>query len=241
MKYKAVIVEDDPLSYQVLSDVLADGFVELEVVAHYSNVADAATGLKDADADVVFLDMELPDGKGFDVLSALNSIDFEVIITTMHDSFMLEAIKHSAIDYLMKPITKTALHDAVDRFKSRIQKVSDSKSVVRNTPSNRLVIPNQDGLILVEISDIIRLESDGAYTNLYLANGQKHMTSKNLGFYQNQLDPDSFFRVHHSHIISIAHIKNYVRGEGGQVIMSDESMVNVSRRRKEDFLRALGA
>lgn len=239
MKYKAVIVEDDPLSHEILVDLINDHFHQIELVGHFSTVAEATEGIDQNQVDLVFLDMELPDGKGFDVLSAIGSIDFEVIITTMHDSYMLEAIKHSAIDYLMKPVTKQALADALIRFEQRISK-STTKPNQEKSYASRMAIPNQEGLILVEIAQIIRLASDGAYTVLHLTDGRKLMTSKNLGFYQTQLNPEAFVRVHHGHIIHIPHIKNYVRGEGGHVVMTDNSEVSVSRRKKEEFLAALG-
>jgi len=231
MKYRAAIVEDDPLSFQILNDLIQDEFEQLEVVAHFTNVKAATDGIIELDVDLVFLDIELSDGLGFDILTSLKSIDFEVIITTMHDSFMLKAIKHSAIDYLMKPLTRKALIEALVRFEKRIE---------RKAVTTRLVIPNQDGLLLLEIAEIIRLESDGAYTNFHLENGKRHIASKNLGFYETQLERNSFFRIHHGHLINLNHLKHYVRGDGGQAVMSDDSTINVSRRRKDDFLRAMG-
>lgn len=230
MKYRAAIVEDDPLSFQILNDLIQDEFEQLEIVAQFTNVKDAIDGIIELNVDLVFLDIGLPDGLGFDILTSFKSIDFEVIITTMHDSFMLEAIKYSAIDYLMKPLNRKGLIEALNRFEKRIG---------RKAGTTRLVIPNQDGLLLLEIAEIIRLESDGAYTNLYLKNGKRHMASKNLGFYESQLEQNSFFRIHHGHLINLNHLKHYVRGEGGQAVMSDNSVINVSRRRKDDFLRAI--
>ncbi|MFT4771617.1 MAG: two-component system LytT family response regulator [Cryomorphaceae bacterium] len=240
MTYRAVIVEDDLLSFQVLSDLIEDEFEQIEIVAHFATVKAATEGLLRLKIDLVFLDMQLTDGLGFDLLTGLKSIDFEVIITTMHDSYMLEAIKHSAIDYLMKPLEKKGLREAIERFENRIVKKGATTKPAQ-AKTNKLVIPSQDGLLLIDIEEIIRLESDGAYTHLYLMNGQKHMTSKNLGFYESQLVSHAFFRVHHGHLINLIHLKNYVRAEGGQAVMSDDSLVNVSRRRKEDFLRAIGA
>lgn len=239
--YKAAIVEDDPLSAEALKDLLKKDFSEIEVDVHYSNISEAIPGLSHSNVDLVFLDMELEDGKGFDVLQGLGEISFEVIITTVHQNYMLEAIKHSALDYILKPVGKANLNEAFDRFKKRkgfrVPK-SEPTNAVR---SNKLVIPNQEGLILVEIEDILSLESDGPYTTLNLVGSKKQVSSKNLGFYEELLKHHSFFRVHHSHIVNLNHVANYVRGEGGHVVLSDKSMVAVSRRKKEDFLVALGA
>ncbi|MCZ4409834.1 LytTR family DNA-binding domain-containing protein [Cryomorphaceae bacterium 1068] len=237
--YKAVIVEDDSLSAEAFSDLLKGGEFDIEVAAVFDSVSSAITGIRNSAPDLLFLDMELGDGKGFDVLQAIGEISFEVIITTAHETYMLEAIKHSALDYLLKPVEKQELREAFRRFEKRIaQKVPkvDQQSV----KSNKLVIPNQEGLILVEIEDILRLESDGPYTTLHLAGGQKKVSSKNLGFYEESLKHHSFFRVHHSHVVNLNHVANYVRGEGGHVVLSDKSIVAVSRRKKEDFLSVLG-
>lgn len=240
--YKVVIIDDDPLSQQSLLDLVEKELNQFQIEGVFSNVADGIAALKDLDIDLVFLDMELPDGQGFDVLKSLEEIHFEVIITTMHNSFMLEAIKHSAIDYLMKPVEKAGLLGAVSNFEKRIAKFKKVNTRInhKENRSNRLVIPNQQGLLLVEIDDIVRLESEGAYTKLFTVDKTVHLTSRNLGYYEQQLNQYDFFRAHHKHLINLAHIKNYIRGEGGQVVMSDNSTVDVSRRKKDDFMKVLG-
>jgi two-component system LytT family response regulator len=238
--FKTVIIDDDPFSQETLKDILGSFSDGYEIVAVYSGVEETLNNLPQQDVDLVLLDMELQDGQGFDVLRQIEDINFEIIITTMHDSFMLEAIKHSAIDYLMKPISKVDLSAALSRFEKKIEKfelLKKSKSVSRK---NRLVIPDQKGLILLEIKDIIRLESDGAYTKLFVANGETHLISKNLGYYENKLGEHDFTRVHHKHLINMNHVKNYLRGEGGTLIMSDNSSIEVSRRKKDFFLQKLG-
>lgn len=237
--YKAVIVEDDPLSAEALKDVLKNSFHEIELIGTYSCVSDAIHGLNLLTPDLVFLDIELEDGKGFDVLKELGEISFEVIITTVHQTYMLEAIKHSALDYIMKPVERDELLEALNRFK---KKQSKPKAEVKESVSTkRLVLPNQEGLILVEISDILRLESDGPYTTLHLKGNRKQVSSKNLGFYESALSDHSFFRTHHSHLVNLSHVVNYVRGEGGHVVLTDQSIAPVSRRKKDNFLSALGA
>lgn len=240
--FGVVIIDDDPFSQVVIEDLLHTSYPDFSIVAKFSKVQEALLALPKIEADLLFLDMELEDGFGFDILKQLEEIDFEVIITTMHDSYMLQAIKHSAIDYLMKPLAKKDFAEAITRFQNKRSKVQkhNSDNSNRAISHRRLVIPNQNGLVLVEISDIIRMESEGAYTRITLVDGKTHLTSKNLGFYESQLAVHDFLRVHHSHLISLMHIKNYVKGEGGYVIMSDNTMVEVSRRKKEDFMRKLG-
>jgi len=240
-KYKVAIVEDDPLSQQMLQDLIERSFPDFRVCATFSSVNDAVAELEMQQVNLLLLDMELGDGRGFDVLKRLDPIDFEVIITTMHDSYMLEAIKHSAIDYLMKPISKSALAEAFDRFEQKKSRRAPQASSLNTARTNKLVIPNQEGLNLVEIEDILRLESDGPYTTIHLVNGEKEVSSKNLGTYESMLAKYPFYRVHHSHLINLNHVVNYFKGEGGHVVLSDQSIVAVSRRKKDDFLAALGA
>jgi len=239
--YKAAIVEDDPLSAEALKDILKTDFSEISLEAIYQSVADATQGIRKNKIDLVFLDMELDDGKGFDVLKDLGEISFEVIITTGHESYMLEAIKHSALDYILKPVEREELTEAFERFKKKRAIRSENKDLSDAVRSKKLVLPNQEGLILVEIADILRLESDGPYTTIHLKDGKKQVSSKNLGFYESALAHRSFFRVHHSHIVNLNHVINYHRGEGGHVVFSDQSIAPVSRRKKDDFLKALGA
>lgn len=240
--FKAVIIEDDEFSQLVLQDLLELHFREIDVIGVYDSIAESLKHLNTTQVDLVFLDMELKDGKGFDLLEQLNEITFEVIITTMHDTFMLDAIKHSAIDYIMKPVTRSAMNEALDRFKKRLNRTQPSQKAqaIQGVLPSRMVIPNQAGLILLEINDIVRLESDGAYSKIFLQDGESHLTSKNLGHYETQLSSHGFFRVHHGHLINLSKVKNYVRGIGGQVVMADGSNVDVSKRRKDAFLQILG-
>ncbi len=241
--YRTVIIDDDPLSQEILKDIIHSDIDDCIISEVYSSVNEAIAGLPRLDFDLLFLDMELQDGYGFDVLKALTEVNFEVIITTMHDSFMLEAIKHSAIDYLMKPITSKALKEAMERFELRMarRRALEAASSNKPLPKNRLVIPNQNGLVLVEIENILRMESEGAYTRIVMAGGASHLASKNLGFYESQLAQHDFTRVHHSHLINMRHVAKYVKGEGGHVVMTDNALVDVSRRRKEEFMRRLGS
>ena len=237
--YRTVIVEDDPLSQEALKDILQDFKNEYEIVGIYSSVEDTLAEISKNEVDLVLLDMELTDGQGFDVLKRLENISFEVIIITMHDSFMLEAIKHSALDYLMKPIDKTEISLALGRFKVKMEKLEELKMSSVPQKKNRLVIPSHNGLVLVDIKELVRLESEGSYTKIFAADNNTYMMSKNLGYYENQLEGQNFIRVHHKHLINMDHVKSYTHEEGGKVVLSDNSIVEVSRRKKDQFLQKL--
>jgi two-component system, LytTR family, response regulator len=237
--FKTVIIEDDSFAREMLSDVLAKHSESYVVSAFFDSVKSAVRSLPALEPDLVFLDMELTDGKGFDILEKLVKINFEIIVTTQHDSYMLQAIKHSALDYLLKPVNTKSVAAALKRFEN---KMTESKATLKtNAPVhiNKIILPMNEGLLLLNISNIIRLESDGAYTTFFTADGNKYLTSRTLATYEDQLIPQSFFRVHHSHLVNMNHISKYVKGEGGHVVMSDNSTVDVSRRKKDDFLRAL--
>jgi len=240
--YRVAIVEDDPLSQQMLKDLMDADFGNYEVCHVFSNVPEAVEVLKEAPIDLLLLDMELGNEQGFDVLRQLDNINFEVIITTMHDSYMMEAIKHAAIDYLMKPLTPHLLREAITRFEKRVQKQRSLQEAANSKLQriNKLVIPHQTGLVLVDLNEIIRMESDGAYTKIFMQSGQMQYASKNLKHYEEKLASQLFFRVHHGALINLIHVQHYVKGEGGHVVMSDGSLVDVSRRKKEQFLLQLG-
>jgi two-component system LytT family response regulator len=235
--YRVAIIEDDLLSQEALKDILNDYSNEFTIVASYTGVKESVENIPKIDVDLVLLDMELSDGQGFDILKSLEDINFEVIITTMYDSFMLGAIKHSALDYLLKPILKKDLGIALERFQKKMEKMESLRS--SSNKNARLVVPDRNGLIIIEIADIIRLQSDGAYTELFITNGKSHLVSKNIGYYENSLMDQGFLRIHNKHLINISQIKNYQRKDGGSIIMKDDSSVEVSRRKKQLLLNSL--
>jgi two-component system LytT family response regulator len=235
---RTAIVEDDPLSLEALKDQLSSFEDSLELVGEYHTVSEAIDGLKRVDIDLLLLDIELPDGNGFKVLEELNEINFEVVITTSHDRFMLKAIQHAALDYLMKPVRKADLMDAIERFHQRQDKYQKEHEASLNR--RRLVIPDQEGLNLVDIEDIVRLESDGAYSHIFLDDGSRVVASKNIGHFEERLSHHHFSRVHHSHLVNLEKVKNFSHKDGGTLTLTDNSQVTVSRRKKDEVLRALG-
>jgi two-component system LytT family response regulator len=238
--YKIVIVEDDVLAREMLSDLLITNHPGYTLTGFFDSVKTAVKSLPSLKPDLLFLDIELLDGKGFDILEKLDSINFEVIVTTGYDSYMLQAIKHSALDYVLKPVNAENLADALRRYEL---KIAESKIQLKTNESpsiNKIILTTNEGLLFLNIADIIRLESDGAYTVFYSRDNKKYVTSRTLATYEDQLTNNAFFRVHHSHLINLNHISKYVKGEGGYVIMSDNTSVDVSRRKKEDFLKVLG-
>ncbi len=238
--FQTVIVDDDPFSQEMMKDLLKKNFHNYSNSQICKTVNEAVDMLSVQQPDLIFLDMELPDGKGFDVLNRLPHINFEVIVTTMHDEYMLGAIRHSALDYLMKPVNKSELKAALEKFERKIAELKKDNRQTAPQRLSKLALPTQDGMVFLNIHDIIRLESEGAYTKFITIQGDRYLTSKSIGNYEDQLSGHSFFRVHHGHLINLNHIRKYVRGDGGYVMMSDNSSVDVSRRKKDDFMKAIG-
>lgn len=244
---KAIIVDDELGARESLSKMIEKNCKQIEVVAKADSMLSAFEAITNKEPDLVFLDIEMPNGNAFDLLEKFKNINFNIIFTTAYDHYAIKAIKFSAIDYILKPIDPEELVTAVKRFESqRGQKESldkQFKTLLSNVkPENKLKkvgIPDGDGLIFINLSDIIRCDSDGNYTFFILTSGKKIIASRTLGEYEQMFADDNFFRIHRSHLINLEHVKKYIKGEGGYVVMTDNSQVEVSRRNKTDFLEKL--
>ncbi len=244
---KAIIVDDELGARESLSKMLEKNCTSVQIIAKADSMQSAYESIINLHPDLVFLDIEMPNGNAFDLLEKIKEIDFDIIFTTAYDHYAIKAIKFSAIDYILKPIDPEELVQAVHRYeeKSGQKNMLDKKfkTLLNNLkPENKLKkvgIPDGDGLIFINLADIIRCDSDGNYTFFILTSGKKIVASRTLGEYEQLFADDNFFRVHRSHLINLQHVKKYLKGEGGYVIMSDNSQVEVSRRNKNDFLQKL--
>lgn len=244
---KAVIVDDELGARESLAKMLEKNCKNIEVVAKADNMMNAFVEITNHQPDLVFLDIEMSNGNAFDLLEKFKQINFNIIFVTAYDHYAIKAIKFSAIDYILKPIDPEELVKAVSRFESQHENKSSLdkkfKTLLSNVkPENKLKkvgIPDGDGLIFINLSDIIRCDSDGNYTYFLLTTGKKIVASRTLGEYEQMFADDNFFRIHRSHLINLEHVKKYIKGEGGYVVMSDNSQVEVSRRNKNEFLERL--
>ena len=242
-EFLALIIEDDPLNGSMLQDLLKDHFPNIRVAGIATSLLEAKTLLKCLKIDLLFLDIELPDGKGFDLLSAMPEVHFEVIVTTSHSNYAIEAIRHSALDFIIKPVTHTDLGNALARFVKKFGSWKPSKQ--DNAPSDhecrKLPLPTLEGFVFVNFEEIVHAEADRSYSVFSLINHAKIMVSKPLADFEERLLNRNFIRIHNSHIINLGQVSQYVRGEGGHVIMANGVTVPVSRSRKDEFLRAIGS
>ncbi|HIA37183.1 MAG TPA: response regulator transcription factor [Flavobacteriales bacterium] len=246
---KTIIVEDEEKASLNLKNILHEYCENVEVVDMQEGVASGIASIKKHKPDLVFLDVKMRGETGFDLLEQIDDINFEIIFTTAHNEYALKAFKFSAIHYLLKPIDIEQLVDAVQRVKEiknhkfnkvrfdmAIENLKDQKNTFR-----KIALPTVDGLIFIQIEDIIRCESEDNYTYFILQNETRVLVSKTIKHYEELLVEHNFFRVHQSHLINLNHITKYHKGEGGYATMADGSSVPVSRRKKIAFLNTLSS
>ena len=242
---EAIIIDDEMHCRKTLAILLKEYCPEVQVVDQCS---DADAGLKSIakfNPDLVFLDIEMPGMNGFDMLEQFSEIPFAVIFTTGYDQYAIKAFRFYAIDYLLKPIEPKGLINAVHKVKTQKQLPSaDQFQMLLNKINSReevfpkIPVPTSDGFELIPIDQVLFCEAKDNYTYFNLKNKKKIIACRMLKEVEEQLNDFSFFiRVHNSYIVNIKEVKKYVRGEGGYVIMSDDSTVNVSRSRKEILLK----
>jgi len=242
----AIIVDDEKHCREVLELLLHKHCPKVTIQA---TCADAMTALKEIDRqqpDILFLDIEMPDMNGFEMLEKINDPRFEIVFTTAYNEYAIKAIKHSALDYLLKPIDKDELILAIKKVqKAKTQKagarVENLLDLLNNKkPSRRFAVSTLEGLIMVNIDDILFCESDSAYCRLFFRDQPKPMViSKTLKEVEEVLQGSNFCRIHHSYVINMKFVDRYIRGEGGEVIMTNGVHLPISRTRKQEFLNLL--
>jgi two-component system LytT family response regulator len=245
---KVVIVEDEIASQEYLSEILRKAFPNLEIASIVDNVTDAIEAIRAHEPDILYLDIEIKLGTGFDVLSQLASRPFEVIFTTAFNTFALEAFRYHAIDYLLKPLSATHIIEATERCIKRFKKDRDNVSLDKlieqlslpRLQKSKLGIHTLEGIEFVDVSDIVYGEAKGNYTELWMKNGTRITTSRKLKEIEEHLPEQQFFRIHHSYIVNLQFTKKYHKGRGGYIVLHDGKSLPVSSAKKDDFLNWLG-
>jgi len=241
-KLLAIIVDDEEHCRETLVKQLAWSCPDVEVIGQAESIKSAKLLLSKMTPDILFLDIEMPAGTGFDLLNQVTEHSYSIIFTTAYDEFALDAFKVNAIDYLLKPIDGDALKNAIKKVEKILPKAVNQnldrllEQINGKKSSKKIAFPVSDGLSFIEMDDIIRCESEGAYCHVYVRKQTKLFLSKTLKQVSELIDHEKFLRVHHSHLINSDFIKRYIRGKGGQVIMEDGTSIPVSRSRKDDFL-----
>lgn len=238
---RSVIIDDEPGAREALKNLISVYCPEIEIIGEAGSIADGRALLAKTQVELVFLDVQMPDGTGFDLLAGLEKISFQVIFASAYDHFAITAFKFSAVDYLLKPIIIEDLKAAVKKIRlsdkssiDRIKTLIDNQGAIK-----KIALPSMEEVNFVKVEDIIRCESDNNYTRFFLTGNQQILVSKTLKEYEDLLEPLGFFRSHKSSLINLRYIKKYIKGEGGTIVMEDGSIVELSRRRKDDFFRVL--
>jgi len=242
---KAIIVDDEPYCCEALATLLEDS-PEIEVVAVCHNATDALTAIHKYSPDLVFLDVEMPKMNGFEMLEKLPVVNFDLIFTTSYDKYALKAIRFSAIDYLLKPVDQEELLNAIQKVVHRSQKpIAQQLEILMqkihqpSTPINKIAMPTMEGLQMIPVDSIISCESDSNYTILLLKNKRKIIVSRTLKEIEELLEEHSFVRVHRCYLANLNEVEKYVKGEGGYLVMSDGTTIDVARNKKEVLLKKL--
>lgn len=244
---RALIIDDEADGRDALKLALSKYCPEIEIIEVCENADHGIQAIKALKPDLVFLDIQMPMMSGFDILKNVSPITFEVIFVSAHDQYAIKAIKFSALDYLLKPIDVDDLIHALQRVKERLKNKSNSyqyQSVINNIqiPSEKikkLAVPSLEGIDLFDTDDIIYCKAEGSYTTLFLKNKQSKVVSRNIKEFENFLVEFGFCRVHNSSLVNLKHVQRYVKGEGGYVVLSEDHHVDISRRKKDEFLALL--
>ncbi|GEP97998.1 LytR/AlgR family response regulator transcription factor [Chitinophaga cymbidii] len=244
MKYSALIVEDEKLSRDFLNNLVRDFCPQLEVTGTAGSVEEAVEFINQHHPRIVFMDIEMQTGTAFDVLQQVSDHHFHVIFTTAFDHYAIQAIKFSAVDYLLKPINLEELEQAVAKAVKQLGSQGEDQRLevlLRNFKKSSdedysISLSTSDGVHYVSLSTIIRLEAKGPYTTFFLKNGSPIMVSKNLKEYEMILGGHGFFRIHNSYIINLKEVKRWIKTDGGYAVMSDDAMVAISPKKKDEFM-----
>jgi len=240
-----VIIDDEKDARDTLRNFLTEYCQDISIVGEADSVENGVNSILKHQPNLVFLDINMADGSGFDLLDKLPIHNFKLVFTTAYDQYALKAFKYSAIDYLMKPINPVDLKAAVDKINTSSvtdnleQKLYVLVDSFQQKNFERISLPTLDGLEIIKIEHIVRCQADSNYTHFYLDNSKKITVTKTLKEYEELFPEDQFCRIHQSHIINLNQVTKYVRGDGGVVTMSDGTEIDVSRRRKQFLLDKL--
>lgn len=243
---KAIIVDDEPFCSQSLQLLLEQNCPDVMIMGNYKNGIEALAALRKQSVDLVFLDVEMPRMSGFEMLEQLSHINFKLIFTTSYDKYALNALRVSAIDFLLKPIDRRELVLAVEKVKAasyttNLQQLELLLQKVQHPskPVHKIALPSIEGLEMVPVENILYCESSDNYAYIFLKGGKKMLVTRSLKDMEDMLEDHSFTRVHRGFVVNLNEIEKYVRGDGGYVIMSDGKMIDVSRSKKEVLLKKL--
>ena len=246
---QAILIDDERSSLESLSYELNAYCPEISVVATFKDPAEGLRHLQASPPDVLFLDIEMPGMNAFELLHKLDHIAFDVVFVTAYDQFAVKAFDFNAIDYLLKPVRKQKLIQAVQRVvdkqqhqldKSHLEALIQNIQVQRRTGLENIALPTSDGFSMVHVNDIAYLQADSNYTWVHLASAKKYLIAKTLKEVEGMLSFPQYFRAHKSYLVNLNHVDRYIRGQGGYLVMQDSTQIPVARTQKAELLQVLG-
>ncbi|HEY3371857.1 MAG TPA: LytTR family DNA-binding domain-containing protein [Prolixibacteraceae bacterium] len=244
MKIKCILVDDEPKSRNNLRDLIKEYCQQVEIIGEATSATEALKLIKQQSPDLIFLDIEMPGGSGFDLLKATNNQNFEVIFVTAFDQYGIQAVKFCAIDYILKPIDIFELSKAVEKAQLQITRKKENQrltelvaNIDRSEDEKRIALPLADKIEFIAINQIIRLEADGNYSRIFLEGKKEYLVCKTLKDYQEILEHHNFLRTHQSHLINCRKISAYIKTDGGYIAMADGSSIPISRQKREEVLK----
>jgi two-component system LytT family response regulator len=242
---KAVIIDDEKRTRELIAKLIESFELGIETFPVGENVTSGLKAIEEIKPDIVFLDIQMPDGTGFDLLKMIPQKTFEVIFITAHEEFAIKAIKFSALDYILKPIDPEELKKSIEKaIESIDHKREDSQfealqQNIQPSQKRRLVLKTQESVHVVDLDKIIRCEADRNYTSFYLVDHKKILVSKTLKDYETLLTGHNFLRVQQSHLVNLDYVDRYDKAHGGTVIMKDGSEVPISPAKRDIFFKIL--
>ena len=243
---KAILVDDELPSLENLQQKLGEFCPDINVIATAQKPEEAIRLIEHHQPDVIFLDIEMPRMNGFKMLEEIKEKDFDIVFITAYNHYAIDAIRISAFDYLVKPVPVKDLQNSVNRLiNTHRRQIPEKLDVLRQNLSNsrsqndKLTIVTNEGVDFYEIQQIIRIESSSNYSKIHFKDGKILLVTKLLKDFEEILTPYRFYRIHNSHLINLSYIKKYLRGDGGQVIMQNDEVIDVARRKKEEFLKLI--
>lgn len=244
--YHTVIIDDDQLSRRGLRRILEQNFSEIEILGEADSVASGLQLINELDPDLVFLDIEMPDGSGFDLLEMLRKVNFKVVFTTSYTDYAITAFKYSAFDYIVKPVLIENVRATINRINEiPVLQEKERVEVLKRTlkPENgedqTIALPEMNGFTIVRVRDIVRCEGERNYSRIFFSNGTSVLVSRTLLDFDNLLVAHGFFRIHRSHLINLKNVNRYLKCDGGIIEMNDKTQLPVSPKFKEELLNRL--
>lgn len=246
-KLTAVLIDDMPSALEMLQNDIRSYFPDIEVIGTAMGVVEGAKLLQKHKPDILFLDIMLGDGTGFDILEIVPNLGSKIIFVTASDEYALKAFKFAAIDYVLKPYSKEDLELSIGKAKSQIVPGKEQLEVLKNTVTSpgerprKISLNTLDKIIVVSLNEIVRCKSDNNYTEFFFVNGKKLLVTKTLKYYADILKEYHFLRVHQSHLINTQYIKEYIKSDGGYLVLKDNAAIPVSVRKRHEVLEVIKA